>query len=263
MRSTNLLGSTRDRTVLVAGRDLNALHVTALEGCPDPIGGVESNLKPVAIRLRNRDLGDVEPEQRVLVIELLELQVLHGPEPQVHEYVMTEGQNAAGVCVGSDLERVDQYFEGWTSRAKLPPPIQVNPHDLGIVERRPVAEHRSQLLGADDPVLDLHAERVPGFPEAHTACRRWVSRVPTSNPERLRASSLWGSKRGRTVKVREVIRRLENDGWYHVGTRGSHRHYKHRTKPGRVTVSGHLRDEMAPGTLASVFRQAQILRKLP
>jgi len=65
------------------------------------------------------------------------------------------------------------------------------------------------------------------------------------------------------MKVREVIRRLESDGWYHVATRGSHRQYKHPTKPGRVTVSGHLSDEMPPGTLASVFRQAQILRKLP
>jgi predicted RNA binding protein YcfA (HicA-like mRNA interferase family) len=40
------------------------------------------------------------------------------------------------------------------------------------------------------------------------------------------------------VKVREVIRLLERDGWVRVVTRGSHRQFKHPTKPGRVTVSG-------------------------
>ena len=58
------------------------------------------------------------------------------------------------------------------------------------------------------------------------------------------------------MKVREVIRRIEADGWYHVATRGSHRQYKHPRKPRRVTVPGKLGDELKPGTLASVFRQA-------
>jgi predicted RNA binding protein YcfA (HicA-like mRNA interferase family) len=58
------------------------------------------------------------------------------------------------------------------------------------------------------------------------------------------------------VKVREVIRLLERDGWELVVTRGSHRHIKHPEKPGRVTVSGNLGDEMPKGTFASVKRQA-------
>jgi predicted RNA binding protein YcfA (HicA-like mRNA interferase family) len=58
------------------------------------------------------------------------------------------------------------------------------------------------------------------------------------------------------VKVREVIRRIENDGWFLVATRGSHRQYKHPIKPGRVTVAGKSSDEMAPGTLNSVLKQA-------
>jgi len=58
------------------------------------------------------------------------------------------------------------------------------------------------------------------------------------------------------VKVREVIRMLYDDGWALVVTRGSHRQFKHPTKPGRVTVSGHLGDDMPKGTLASVKRQA-------
>jgi len=58
------------------------------------------------------------------------------------------------------------------------------------------------------------------------------------------------------VKVCEVIRMLHDDGWALVVTRGSHRQFKHPTKPGRVTVSGHLGDDMPKGTLASVKRQA-------
>jgi predicted RNA binding protein YcfA (HicA-like mRNA interferase family) len=60
------------------------------------------------------------------------------------------------------------------------------------------------------------------------------------------------------VKVREVIRLLESDGWRLVVTEGSHRQFKHPSKPGRVTVSGHLGDDMPKGTLASVLRQADL-----
>jgi len=62
------------------------------------------------------------------------------------------------------------------------------------------------------------------------------------------------------VKVREVIRMLEQNGWQLVETRGSHRQFKHATKPGRVTVSGNLGDDMPKGTLASVKRQAGLKR---
>jgi len=58
------------------------------------------------------------------------------------------------------------------------------------------------------------------------------------------------------VKVREVIRLLERDGWQLVVTRGSHRQFKHPEKPGRVTVSGNPGDDMPKGTCASVKRQA-------
>lgn len=53
-----------------------------------------------------------------------------------------------------------------------------------------------------------------------------------------------------------MIRQLERDGWVLVVTRGSHRQFKHPTKPGRVTVSGNLGDDMPNGTFASVKRQA-------
>ena len=60
------------------------------------------------------------------------------------------------------------------------------------------------------------------------------------------------------MKVRDVIKLIESDGWYLVVTKGSHRQYKHPTKPGRVTIAGHPSDDLAPGTLNSVFKQAQV-----
>jgi predicted RNA binding protein YcfA (HicA-like mRNA interferase family) len=63
------------------------------------------------------------------------------------------------------------------------------------------------------------------------------------------------------MKVREVIKRIEADGWYIIRTRGDHRHYKHPTKPGIVTISGQLGTDMPIGTLHSVFRQAQLERE--
>lgn len=63
------------------------------------------------------------------------------------------------------------------------------------------------------------------------------------------------------MKVREVIRLLEADGWALVSTEGSHRQFKHPTKLGRVTVSGSLGDDMPKGTFGSVKRQAGL--KLP
>jgi predicted RNA binding protein YcfA (HicA-like mRNA interferase family) len=58
------------------------------------------------------------------------------------------------------------------------------------------------------------------------------------------------------MKVSEILELLKNDGWYLVATRGSHRQYKNRAKPGRVTVSGKPSDDLAPGTLNSILKQA-------
>ena len=58
------------------------------------------------------------------------------------------------------------------------------------------------------------------------------------------------------MKVRDVLRVLREDGWYFVVARGSHRQYKHRTKPGRVTVPDCGNDDLAPGTLISTLKQA-------
>jgi len=62
------------------------------------------------------------------------------------------------------------------------------------------------------------------------------------------------------MKIRDVIKLIEDDGWYLVATKGSHRQFKHPTKPGRVTIAGHPNDDLAPGTLNSVFKQAQVTK---
>jgi len=58
------------------------------------------------------------------------------------------------------------------------------------------------------------------------------------------------------MKVRDIIKLLERDGWYLKATKGSHRQYKHPSKPGRVTLPGHPNDDLPPGTLNSVLKQA-------
>ncbi|WP_119061792.1 type II toxin-antitoxin system HicA family toxin [Dichotomicrobium thermohalophilum] len=58
------------------------------------------------------------------------------------------------------------------------------------------------------------------------------------------------------MKVREAIKLIEAAGWYQVATRGSHRQFKHDDKPGRVTIAGKPSDDLAPGTLGSILKQA-------
>jgi predicted RNA binding protein YcfA (HicA-like mRNA interferase family) len=63
------------------------------------------------------------------------------------------------------------------------------------------------------------------------------------------------------MKVRDVIKLLEADGWYLTATRGSHRQFKHPQKPGRVTVAGKMSDDLAPGTLNSILKQSGLKEK--
>ena len=70
----------------------------------------------------------------------------------------------------------------------------------------------------------------------------------THRPQKRQAPSI--------VKIRNVIKMLEDDGWSVVRQRGSHRQFKHASKPGLVTVAGKPGDDLAPGTLNSVLKQA-------
>jgi len=58
------------------------------------------------------------------------------------------------------------------------------------------------------------------------------------------------------MKVNAMLRMLRQDGWEEIARRGSHRQLKHRSKPGRVTVPGKPSDDLAPGTLNSILKQA-------
>jgi len=62
------------------------------------------------------------------------------------------------------------------------------------------------------------------------------------------------------MKVRELLKLLETDGWKQVRMRGSHRQFHHSVKRGTVTVSGQLGTDVPPGTLASVLKQAGLRR---
>ena len=58
------------------------------------------------------------------------------------------------------------------------------------------------------------------------------------------------------MKVKEVIRMIEADGWKMVRMKGSHRQFKNPNKNGLVTIAGKPIDDLAPGTLNSIIKQA-------
>lgn len=63
------------------------------------------------------------------------------------------------------------------------------------------------------------------------------------------------------MKVRDIIRLIEADGWYLAVIHGSHRQYKHPVKKGRVTIAGNTSHDIAPGTLNSILKQAGLKEK--
>lgn len=58
------------------------------------------------------------------------------------------------------------------------------------------------------------------------------------------------------IKVGDMIKLLEADGWTLKRTSGSHRHFTHEAKAGLVTVAGHPSATLKPKTEASILRQA-------
>lgn len=57
------------------------------------------------------------------------------------------------------------------------------------------------------------------------------------------------------MKVRDILKTIEKDGWILMRTKGSHRQYKHPRKPGLITIAGKPSDDLAPGTLNSIYKQ--------
>jgi len=58
------------------------------------------------------------------------------------------------------------------------------------------------------------------------------------------------------MKVRDLIKLLEKEGWNLERTRGSHRQFKHSDKVGTVTVAGKPSIDIPPGTLNAILKQA-------
>jgi predicted RNA binding protein YcfA (HicA-like mRNA interferase family) len=63
------------------------------------------------------------------------------------------------------------------------------------------------------------------------------------------------------MKVRDLIKLLEDDGWIYIGSKGSHRHFKHPSKPGKVTVPGKPASDVPRGTAKSILAQAGLTRR--
>ncbi|MBX6395118.1 MAG: type II toxin-antitoxin system HicA family toxin [Alicyclobacillaceae bacterium] len=63
----------------------------------------------------------------------------------------------------------------------------------------------------------------------------------------------------KNISSRDLIRIIQDDGWYYIGSNGSHHQFKHPTKPGKVTIP-HPRKELAPKTVKSILRQAGLLK---
>ena len=58
------------------------------------------------------------------------------------------------------------------------------------------------------------------------------------------------------MKVKEILKLIEQDGWFQAAQRENHRQFKHNTKSGRVTIAGKASDDLARGTLNSILKQA-------
>ena len=63
------------------------------------------------------------------------------------------------------------------------------------------------------------------------------------------------------MKIRDVLSLLQRNGWTIIATRGSHRQLAHPENPGKVTIAGHPNDDLAPGTLNSILKQAGLSKR--
>jgi predicted RNA binding protein YcfA (HicA-like mRNA interferase family) len=62
------------------------------------------------------------------------------------------------------------------------------------------------------------------------------------------------------VKVREIVKLIETDGWRQVRQKGSHRQFRHPGKAGTVTVAGRPSKDLYPEMVSSILRQAGLKR---
>ena len=98
------------------------------------------------------------------------------------------------------------------------------------------------------PMIEEHRPKPEGPQEKSLAEWEWVRKSPLARLSRYRYTS--------SVKVSEVLKRIAADGWVLVRTKGSHRQFKHPTKPGLVTVAGLPSEDVDRGTLNSIMKQS-------
>jgi predicted RNA binding protein YcfA (HicA-like mRNA interferase family) len=110
---------------------------------------------------------------------------------------------------------------------------------------RIIAQAVTRIVNAGKLPWVTKAAAVPGDGQKRAAPER--HRVMRPEPG---GDILW------PVKVRDLISKIEADGWFEVRTKGSHRQFRHPTKPGTVTVAGKPGVEVPPGTLNSALKQA-------
>jgi len=60
------------------------------------------------------------------------------------------------------------------------------------------------------------------------------------------------------MRVREVVRLLQKEGWIQMRSKGSHRHFRHPTRSSVITVPGNDGKELAPGTLNDILKKAEL-----
>lgn len=58
------------------------------------------------------------------------------------------------------------------------------------------------------------------------------------------------------IAAREASRAVERDGWYSIGMIGSHEHFNHPSKAGRVTIPHHGNATLGPKLILSIINQA-------
>jgi predicted RNA binding protein YcfA (HicA-like mRNA interferase family) len=65
----------------------------------------------------------------------------------------------------------------------------------------------------------------------------------------------------KNLTAREVIRILKDDGWFQVGSRGSHFYFKHPVKKGKISVPVHHKKSLKPKTVHSILQLAGLFRE--
>ena len=60
------------------------------------------------------------------------------------------------------------------------------------------------------------------------------------------------------MKVQEIIKLCQNQGWYRIKTRGGHLQYKHPLLPGKIAIPGHFSSELKRGTLHNITKKLSV-----